>query len=79
MWLICSSICIYQSKLYKVCFQLDMAYGNVEDEDRKTAFRAVDTGGKGCVETQNFYFWMKYETYPVIVYLLNKTWVTKNR
>ena len=22
----------------------------------KLAFRAVDTGGKGCVETQNFYF-----------------------
>ena len=56
-----------------------MAYGNVKDVARKTASRTVDTGGRGYAETQNFYLWIKCETYSVIVYLLNKTWVTESR
>ena len=34
-------MCIYQSELYKVCFQLDMVYGDFNDMARKTASERV--------------------------------------
>ena len=35
------SQCIYQSELYKACFQHDMAYGDFKDLTRKTAFDKI--------------------------------------